>query len=91
MNQDVIILDEVPGMLEALNAVQLVGGVLLDPRAAHQLVVAAWYAAEPAARSAAFADVADILHDLADAWKVPEYEHAAVMIDMLSFQMRSPQ
>lgn len=83
-----IVLDEVPGMLQALQAVQLVGGVLLDPRAAQQLVVAAWYAAEPAARAAAFADAADILHDVADAWKVPEYEHAAVMLDMISYQMR---
>lgn len=86
-----IVLDEVPGMAEALRAVQLVGGVLLDPLAARQLVVAAWYAAEPAARAAAFADAADILYDIADAWKVPEYEHAATMIDMISFQMRSPQ
>lgn len=83
-----IILDEIPGMMEALSAVQLVGGVLLDPTAAKQLVVAAWYAAEPAARAAAFADAADILHDTADAWQVPEYEHAAVMLDMISYQMR---
>ncbi len=83
-----IILDEIPGMAEALRAVQLVGGVLLDPSAAQQLVVAAWWAAEPAARAAAFADAADMLHDQASAWKVPEYEHAAVMLDMVSYQMR---
>lgn len=91
MNGVPVFLDEVPGMVEALHAVQLVGGVLLEPRAAHQLVVAAWYAAEPAARAAAFADAADFLYDQGDAWGVPEYEHAATMLDMISYQMRSPQ
>lgn len=86
-----IALDEISGMTEALHAVQLVGGVLLDPHAARQLVVAAWYAAEPAARAAAFADAADMLHEQADAWKVPAYEHAAVMLDMVSYQMRGGQ
>jgi predicted dienelactone hydrolase len=86
-----IVLDEIAGMPEALAAVQLVGGVLLDPRAAHQLVVAAWYAAEPAARAAAFADAADLLYDLADAWKSPEYYSAAFMLDTMAHEMRSPQ
>lgn len=84
-------LDEIPGMIEALHAVQLVGGVLLDPRAAQQLVVAAWYAAEPAARAAAFADAADMFYEWADAWKSPEYQNAAVMLDMMAHEMRSPQ
>lgn len=87
----VLVLDEIPGMVEALEAVQLVGGVLLDPRAAQQLVIAAWYAAEPAARAAAFADAADLLDDYAEAWKIPEYGHAANLLDMISYQMRSPQ
>lgn len=91
MNLQPLVLDEVPGMPEALHAVQLVGGVLLDPRAAQQLVVAAWYAAEPAARAAAFADAADILYDTAERTRIRAYRSAALLLDMISFQMRSPQ
>lgn len=87
-----IVLDEVPGMIEALHAVQLVGGVLLDPRAAQQLVVAAWYAAEPAARAAAFADAADMVAEFADSSPGLSYLHdAASLLDLFSYQMRSPQ
>lgn len=84
-----LVLDEVPGMTEALHAVQLVGGVLMTPDAARQLTVAAWIAAEPAARAAAFADAADIFYDVADAWKSAEYHNAAVMLDMMAHEMRS--
>ena len=87
-------------MVEALHAVQLVGGVLLDPHAARQLVVASWYAAEPAARAAAFADAADVLTELAD--QVGDIEElragiqlGSLMLDQMSCQivheMRSPQ
>jgi hypothetical protein len=86
-----IVIDEIPGMVEALHAVQLVGGVLLDPRAAHQLVVAAWYAAEPAARSAAFADAADVLVDLFGQTEALALLLAANVLDQISYEMRSPQ
>jgi hypothetical protein len=87
-----IVLDEVPGMVEALRAVQLVGGVLLDPRAAQQLVVAAWHAAEPAARAAAFADAADVLHEFADSSAgLGHYHDAATLLDLFSYEMRSQQ
>lgn len=90
-----IVLDEVPGMVEALRAVQFVGGVLLDPRAAHQLVVAAWYAAEPAARAAAFADAADVLAQLAESTEWPSAMRAVMvaanLLDQMSYEMRSPQ
>lgn len=92
MTSGLVVLDEVPGMAEAMRAVQLVGGVLLDPQAAQQLTVAAWLAAEPAARAAAFADAADLLHEFADSSPGLAYFHdAADMLDLFSFQMRSPQ
>lgn len=86
-----IVLEDVPGMLEALHAVQYVGGVLLSPEAAHQLVVAAWYAAEPASRAAAFADAADLLHEYGEMSTVPGYRQAAELLDTMSYLMRSPQ
>jgi hypothetical protein len=79
-----IVVEEVPGLLEALHAVQYVGGVLLHPDAAKQLVVAAWLAAEPATRAAAFADAADILHERGDT-------AGAHLLDMISHEMRSPR
>lgn len=91
MSSSLLVLDEVPGMDEAVRALQLVGGVLLDTRQAQQLAVAAWLAAEPAARAAAFADAADLFYEWADAWKSAEYYNAAVMLDMMSHEMRSPQ
>lgn len=91
MTISMLVLDEVPGMAEAVRAVQLVGGVLLDTRQAQQLVVAAWLAAEPAARAAAFADAADVLHDMADTWGIPQYRNAADMLDLISHEMRNPQ
>jgi len=89
----VLVLDEIPGMVEALHAVQLVGGVLLDPTAAQQLVVAAWYAAEPAARSAAFADAADVLIDLyvQTHEQMPSLLLGAGVLDQMSYEMRRPQ
>lgn len=91
--REVIVLDEVPGMLDALRAVQLVGGILLDPVAAQQLVVAAWFAAEPAARAAAFADAADVLTDLFEQTgaQAPSILLAASVLDQMSHDMRSPQ
>jgi hypothetical protein len=86
-----LVIDEIPGMPEALRAVQYVGGVLMTPEAAQQLVVAAWFAAEPAARAAAFADAADMFYEWADAWKSAEYHNAATVLDMMSHEMRSPQ
>ena len=83
-----IVLDEVPGMPEALRAVQYIGGVLLSPQAAHQLVVAAWFAAEPAARAAAFADAADILTEYGQAFGTPVFEQAAQLLDHFSHEMR---
>lgn len=88
-----IVMDEVPGMVEALHAVQLVGGVLLDPVAAQQLVVAAWLAAEPATRAAAFADASDVLTDLfvQTGAQAPSILLAASVLDQMSHEMRSPQ
>jgi hypothetical protein len=84
----VIVLDEIPGMAEALRAVQLIGGVLLDPRAAQQIVVAAWAAAEPAARSAAFADAADVLTEFASDPGLGYLADAAVLLDLMSYETR---
>lgn len=86
---NILVLDEIPGMPEALQAVQLVGGVLLHPDAAQQLAVAAWMAGAPAARAAAFADAADMFYEWADAWKSAEYHNAATVLDMMSHEMRS--
>lgn len=93
-----LVLDEVPGMVEALHAVQLVGGVLLEPAAARQLVVASWLAAEPAARAAAFADAADVLDDLVEHayWNgllgvTRGLTMAAKVLDQMSYEMRSPK
>lgn len=79
-----VVLEDVPGALEALEAVQYVGGVLLPPEAARQLVVAVLFASEAGTRSAAFADAADVLHDCGA-------HSAAHLLDMISYEMRSPQ
>lgn len=81
----------VPGMTEALAAVQLVGGVLLDRHAAEQLTVAAWWAAEPHARSAALADASDLLFQLAEthvSGRRAGLLEAALILDVASAEAR---
>lgn len=85
----VVALDEIPGALNALQAVQYVGGVLLTPAAAEQLVVAALYASDNATRAAAFADAADILHDYAQDLGVEAFATAAEILDHMSSIMRA--
>lgn len=85
----VVALDELPGALSALEAVQYVGGVLLAPAAAEQLVVTALYAADNATRAAAFADAADVLHDYAEAFSNEAFAAAAELLDNISMIMRA--
>lgn len=85
----VVALDEVPGALSALQAVQYVGGVLLTPVAAEQLVIAALYASDNATRAAAFADAADILHDYAEEFGSEAFAAAAEILDHMSSAMRA--
>lgn len=88
MTTPVVVLEQVPGALSALEAVQYVGGVLLTPEAAEQLTVAALFASDAEVRAAAFADAADVLAEYAEAWQLPVYADAASLLDQISLIMR---
>lgn len=89
MTTPVVVLDQVPGAIRALEAVQYVGGVLLTAHAAEQLVVAALYASDAEVRAAAWADAADILTEYAHAFGTPGYLEAGLLLDQMSALMRS--
>lgn len=89
MTTPVVVLEDIPGALRALEAVQYVGGVLLAPYAAEQLVVAALYASDAEVRAAAFADAADMLAEYAELSTVPGYRGAADLLDQMSAIMRA--
>jgi len=60
-----VVLAHIPGALPALDAVQYVGGVLLTPDAAEQLVFAALHAADPLIRADLLADISDDAYEQA--------------------------
>jgi hypothetical protein len=88
MTTPVVVLEQVPGALSALEAIQYVGGVLLTPEAAEQLTIAALYASDAEVRSAAFADAADLLTEYALEFGTPGYAQAAELLDQISSIMR---
>ena len=89
MTTPVVVLEQVPGALSALGAVQYVGGVLLTAHAAEQLVVAALYASDAEVRAAAFADAADLLDEYAHEINLPGAVEAANLLDQMSAIMRA--
>lgn len=89
MTTPVVVLEQVPGALRALEAVQLVGGVLLTAYAAEQLVVTALYASDAEVRAAAFADASDLLDEYAHEINVSGAAEAAHLLDQMSAIMRA--
>ncbi len=90
-----VVLAHIPGALPALEAVQYVGGVLLSPDAAEQLVFAALHAADPHIRADLLADISDDAYEQAlDLFALGHLERAVTLndfghaLDQASHQIR---